>query len=66
MCDPGCQNRMGEHNKKQQKDEMKTKHEKQAMSTTEQNTGTENDWNFGELCKATFKNLSILDNSYKS
>lgn len=67
MWDPGCQNRMGEHNEKQQKDEMRTKqHEKQAMSATEQNTGTEHDWNFGELCKSTFKNLSFLAHSYKS
>lgn len=41
---------MGEHNEKQQKDETRTKqHEKQAMSAIEQNTGTEHDWNFGEL-----------------
>lgn len=41
---------MGEHNEKQQKDETRTKqYEKQAMSAIEQNTGTEHDWNFGEL-----------------
>lgn len=57
LCDPGCQNRTGEHNEKQQKDETRTKQdEKQAMSATEQNTGTEHDWNFSELCKTTFKN----------
>lgn len=56
---------MGEHNEKQQKDETSTKHENEAMSATEKNTGTEHDWNFGKLCKTTFKNLSILAHSYK-
>lgn len=67
LCDPGCQNRTGEHNEKQQKDEMKTKqYEKQAMSATEQNTVTKHDWNFRELCKTSFKNESILAHSYKT
>lgn len=48
---------MGEHNEKQKNDETRTKqHEKQAVSATQQNTGTKHDWNFSEPCKATFKN----------
>lgn len=57
LCDPGCQKIKGEYNEKQHKDDIRRKqHEQQAMSATEQNTGTKLSWKFGEFCKTTFKN----------